>query len=586
MRFRQLPIPAIVAILITASATVVALTPADTALTFPYQSGQIGSPPVDIAEKPPGDSPDGRLGCPGDLDGDGDTDWSDMCILMGDLGCMPPDECVGDADGDGDTDKTDLDMVLTNFGCPDDNVACDEPGQGALDVSVIPIDNSSVSAGDDPGEPTFDGGVTHFTFDLRIHVDDPDQDWCSAEVDCVLTDPDVEFFAHSFDFGGSPPEPALFGTYPALEFDSYWCGASEIDPGDSGVVPDELVGAIRTATELSAIWADGADTGAGIYTIQRFTIAIPAGSGAIPAVVPAGTGGDALVIGAVTGWATNASPEDGCVQFDFDIIAQCTCVGDVDGDCDADWSDLAIMLADYLCMSDCIADLSGDGVVNLVDLAILLADWGCPDGDATCDEPGPSVINMSVATVDNSCVESGDDPLESLFDGGVTHFTFDLQANVDPDEDWGAGECLCELTDPSAAFFAHVIEGYGYPPNPALFGTYPALEFDSYWCAATVIDPNQAGNPPLGAVSPTRTATELSTLWYDGDDTGSGTFTIQRVTLGGPAGGSATPPEVVPSGTGGRRPRDRHRNWVGHQCQLRPRLRLVLVRHHLLRTGR
>ena len=181
----------------------------------------------------------------------------------------------------------------------------------------------------------------------------------------------------------------------------------------------------------------------------------------------------------------------------------------------------------------------------------MLADWGCPDGDATCDEPGPSVINMSVATVDNSCVESGDDPLESLFDGGVTHFTFDLQANVDPDEDWGAGECLCELTDPSAAFFAHVIEGYGYPPNPALFGTYPALEFDSYWCAATVIDPNQAGNPPLGAVSPTRTATELSTLWYDGDDTGSGTFTIQRFTIVVPAGGSDTPPEVVPSGTGG-----------------------------------
>ena len=56
-------------------------------------------------------------GCPGDLDGDGDTDLADLGILLADFGCPQPGPCVGDLDGDGDTDLADLGILLADFGC-------------------------------------------------------------------------------------------------------------------------------------------------------------------------------------------------------------------------------------------------------------------------------------------------------------------------------------------------------------------------------------------------------------------------------------------------------------------------------------
>jgi hypothetical protein len=55
--------------------------------------------------------------CPGDLDGDGDTDLADLGILLADFGCTAPGPCAGDLDGDGDTDLADLGILLADFGC-------------------------------------------------------------------------------------------------------------------------------------------------------------------------------------------------------------------------------------------------------------------------------------------------------------------------------------------------------------------------------------------------------------------------------------------------------------------------------------
>jgi len=54
--------------------------------------------------------------CPGDLDGDNDTDSVDLNILLTDFGCAGAG-CIGDLDGDNDTDSTDLNILLTDFGC-------------------------------------------------------------------------------------------------------------------------------------------------------------------------------------------------------------------------------------------------------------------------------------------------------------------------------------------------------------------------------------------------------------------------------------------------------------------------------------
>jgi hypothetical protein len=55
--------------------------------------------------------------CPGDLDGDGDTDQGDLGILLADWGCAPPNDCPGDLDGDGHTDQADLGILLADWGC-------------------------------------------------------------------------------------------------------------------------------------------------------------------------------------------------------------------------------------------------------------------------------------------------------------------------------------------------------------------------------------------------------------------------------------------------------------------------------------
>ena len=55
-------------------------------------------------------------GCPGNLDGDGDTDLADLGILLADFGCTGCN-CPGDLDGDGDTDLADLGILLADFGC-------------------------------------------------------------------------------------------------------------------------------------------------------------------------------------------------------------------------------------------------------------------------------------------------------------------------------------------------------------------------------------------------------------------------------------------------------------------------------------
>jgi hypothetical protein len=52
---------------------------------------------------------------PGDLDGDGDVDTSDLLALLADWGCAG-ENCIGDVDGDGDTDTSDLLLLLANWG--------------------------------------------------------------------------------------------------------------------------------------------------------------------------------------------------------------------------------------------------------------------------------------------------------------------------------------------------------------------------------------------------------------------------------------------------------------------------------------
>jgi hypothetical protein len=58
------------------------------------------------------------VSCVGDIDGDGDTDQSDLGMLLADWGCDDPvNGCDGDLDGDDDTDQSDLGILLGDWGC-------------------------------------------------------------------------------------------------------------------------------------------------------------------------------------------------------------------------------------------------------------------------------------------------------------------------------------------------------------------------------------------------------------------------------------------------------------------------------------
>jgi hypothetical protein len=81
----------------------------------------------DITDADADGLPDACQTPPGDLDGDGDVDLSDLGILLANFGCCaaaggcdPPGggraPCPGDADADGDTELGDLGVVLANFG--------------------------------------------------------------------------------------------------------------------------------------------------------------------------------------------------------------------------------------------------------------------------------------------------------------------------------------------------------------------------------------------------------------------------------------------------------------------------------------
>ncbi|MCA9294442.1 MAG: proprotein convertase P-domain-containing protein, partial [Phycisphaerales bacterium] len=55
--------------------------------------------------------------CPGDADGDGDTDLSDLNLVLFNFGTAQPAGTNGDVNGDGFVDLTDLNSVLFDFGC-------------------------------------------------------------------------------------------------------------------------------------------------------------------------------------------------------------------------------------------------------------------------------------------------------------------------------------------------------------------------------------------------------------------------------------------------------------------------------------
>lgn len=139
--------------------------------------------------------------------------------------------------------------------------------QGDVFIWWVEVDNSAA----DSEFPGFSD--QYITIDLQVTVTGGD-DWTATDGNALAAG-DVTIFQHDWEnLGGRPPTQALFDLHPALEFDSYWCAATEIGPGETGLTPQFVDDVTITDTEMDAGWYDLEEPGDGIYTIARYTIAV------------------------------------------------------------------------------------------------------------------------------------------------------------------------------------------------------------------------------------------------------------------------------------------------------------------------
>lgn len=177
--------------------------------------------------------------------------------------------------------------------------SCASVAPAEIALQIVRIDNTAGNA-EIPGFSD-----THVTFDLQVVVTGAD-DWTAiaAEANALNS---LTFYQHEFGYmDGTPPKQTFFGSFPALEFDSYWSAAAVIGPGESGIAPWFGDVPIQTDTELQAMWYDTVDTGDGIFTLARYTFAN---------VTP-----DDVFLGTVSGNATARNTGGDLIQFHFDFI--------------------------------------------------------------------------------------------------------------------------------------------------------------------------------------------------------------------------------------------------------------------------
>ncbi len=289
-----------------------------------------------------------RDDCVGDVDGDGDTDLTDLGIFLHAWGSQPGDpnwDPRADLDADRHVNVFDLGILLADWGCPDDEPGRDGEPSDALQFDVVPVDNSAVQPGDDAVAPEFAGGVTHFTFDLLVIVTD-DNDWTATQAEAALAEPALTFFEHPAG-DDVTPRASMVDVFPALEFDSFYA-STKTNPANQP--PLACPGYLYPTNEPQlrfATWFDVPPCGGdGAWTIARYTIVVPDGSATIPSVVAEGGGGGAPILGTLTGVATSYNTLGDCNEFAFDLIVG-QCRGDLDGDYDIDQADLGILIADW-----------------------------------------------------------------------------------------------------------------------------------------------------------------------------------------------------------------------------------------------
>jgi hypothetical protein len=204
------------------------------------------------------------LRCVGDLNQDGDTDLADLAQLLGHYGAISGMTYAdGDLDCDGDVDLTDLGELLSAYGCvagdgERDGASERADGPNCVAVSMVAHDTGGYSGGG------FEGEVDHFVFDLKIEVDDPNND------DWVVTGAVLEASNQAtFRLSTMSTTPDEYATFVAAPW-SVVPGSATANLAGAYEPADPLE--VFTATNINLGWWDLAESEDGPATVMRIVI--------------------------------------------------------------------------------------------------------------------------------------------------------------------------------------------------------------------------------------------------------------------------------------------------------------------------
>lgn len=227
--------------------------------------------------------------CPGDVDGDGDIDISDLAFLLshfGETGCVSGGcaKANFDCDEDDSIGLADLSFLLSHFGyvCSPGNNN-DPPGSpvtGGVTTSVSVQDTSSYTGGG------FYGESQHFVFDVLCTIAESADDWTGSGVTVTVANGATLRLVPN---AGNPPTPGdsipekyttFFGEPRAVNYSGRFT-----NPLPNGAIVgkyDTGTGAYTyTSTAINAAWYDmNASSNDGPAAVFRIVINVSGVNGA------------------------------------------------------------------------------------------------------------------------------------------------------------------------------------------------------------------------------------------------------------------------------------------------------------------
>jgi len=217
-----------------------------------------------------------------DFDGNYEVNLGDVARLLASYGSESDDpkyDAAVDIDNDGDVDLTDLAHVLGVYGgtweCPEGGA--ESQGMGgegfvpegappAVQVWFQPIDTGGYSGGG------FNGEVDHFVFDLKVVVNDPNNDWVATGAVLPARN------AATFRLSSSPTTPDAYATFVGAPWTTIPSG-----PGATQVIgayqPPDLTYQFET-TGINIGWYDTVDSENGPAAVMRLVIDVSEVEGA------------------------------------------------------------------------------------------------------------------------------------------------------------------------------------------------------------------------------------------------------------------------------------------------------------------